>query len=110
MISDENNSEYQKAGDFGGFCLAWSIWYLENRLMNPDVNQKILVKKLIDKLSSMNVTFVEYIRNYANKINESRIKYFKKIGIHESNISDLNLKHKDDMLLIDYLVDKYKSL
>jgi len=108
MISDENNVEYQKAGDFGGFCLAWSIWYLENRLMNPDVSQSVLVKKLIGKISNSDIKFIEYIRNYANKINESRIKYLTNIGIHLHNTSDLHLHHKDDMMLIDYLVNKYK--
>jgi len=107
MISDENNADYQKAGDFGGFCLAWSIWYLENRLMNPDIEQSVLVKKLIKKLGSLDIKFIEYIRNYANKINESRVKYLTKIGIHKNNISDLNFKHKDDMLLIEYLIGKY---
>lgn len=110
MISDENNTEYQKAGDFGGFCLAWSIWYIENRLMNPDIEQSVLVKKLIKKLGSLDIKFIEYIRNYANKINESRVKYLEKIGISKTNISDLNLKNKDDMILTKYLVNKYSNL
>jgi len=110
MISDENNTDYQKAGDFGGFCLAWSIWYLENRLMNPDVEQKSLVKKLINKINSHDIKFIEYIRNYANKINESRVKYLTKIGINKLTVSDLNFKNKDDMILIKYLVNKYSNL
>ena len=110
MISDENNTEYQKAGDFGGFCLAWSIWYLENRLMNPDIGQSILVKKLINKINNLDIKFIEYIRNYANKINESRIKYLTNIGIHKNNISDLNLQHHDDIKLVNYLVNKYSNL
>jgi hypothetical protein len=109
MISDENNNDYQKAGDFGGFCLAWSIWYLENRLINPDIEQSVLVKKLLNKLNSLDIKFIEYIRNYANKINEARVKYLKKIGIHTNNTSDLNLKHDDDMLLIKYLINKYSN-
>jgi len=110
MISDENNVEYQKAGDFGGFCLAWSIWYLENRLINPDIEQSVLVKKLINKLGSLDIKFIEYIRNYANKINESRVKYLEKIGINKTNVSDLNFKNRDDMILIKYLVNKYSNL
>jgi hypothetical protein len=109
MISDENNAEYQKAGDFGGFCLAWCIWYLENRLMNPDIDQISLVKKLINKLGSLDIKFIEYIRNYANKINDSRVKYLTKIGINKFNISDLNLKNKDDILLTKYLINKYSG-
>lgn len=30
-MSDENNPVNKKAGDFGGFCLAWCLWYLETK-------------------------------------------------------------------------------
>ena len=36
-ISDENNNLNLKPGDFGGFCLAWCLWYLETKLINSIV-------------------------------------------------------------------------
>ena len=110
MISDENNEKYKKAGDFGGFCLAWCIWWVENRLLNPTIGPKIVVKKLLKKLSHLDIKFIEYIRNYANKINKSRVKYLKKIGISRYDISNINMSEEDEMKIINFIIQRYKNL
>lgn len=104
MISDENNIDYVKAGDFGGFCLAWCLWYVENRLKNPSILPKTLVKKLINKVASLNIKFIEYIRNYANKINIERVKYLHDIGINEYNTSNLNMNIQDEIKLLSFII------
>jgi len=104
MISDENNIEYKKPGDFGGFCLAWCIWYIENRMLNPNIEQKTVVMKLIKKLSTIDNKFIEYIRNYANKINKKRIEYYKLIGIKDSNISNLHINQHDEDKVIKFII------
>jgi hypothetical protein len=110
MISDENNSNYQKPGDFGGFCLAWCIWYVEHRLKNPDILPKVLVGKIIKKISNLNIKFIEYIRNYANKINLERIKYLTSIGIPEKNTSNVNMKNREELHITQYLIKSYSSI
>ena len=50
-ISNEENMYNQKMGDFGGYCLAWCLWYIEHRLKNLKANPKILVKKNITKIN-----------------------------------------------------------
>ena len=90
-ISDEQNIMHQKRGDFGGFCLAWCLWYLETKLKNPDIESKTLVEKLINKLNKLDIFFIEYIRNYSNKINKKRIEYMKQSGISDKNISNIIL-------------------
>ena len=107
-LSDEKNPVTQKAGDFGGFCLAWCLWYLETKLKNPDIQSKILVEKLINKLNQSELKFIEYIRNYSNKINKKRIEYMKEIGIDEKEISNIHLSNNNDDKLTDYLVNKSK--
>jgi hypothetical protein len=109
-ISDEMNLINTKPGDFGGFCLAWCIWYIETRLNNPDIDTKILVLKIINKLNKMDYKFSEHIRNYSNKINEKRINYLKKIGINEKDISNINYTFDDEMLLANFLIKKYNGL
>ena len=109
-ISDENNVRNQKAGDFGGFCLAWCLWYLENRLKNPEVSPKTLVEKLINMMSRMDIKFVEYIRNYSTKINEKRIEYLEKIGIDNKMISNVNLDSNADNKLTTYLINSFSNL
>ena len=46
-ISDENNILNTKFGDFGGYCLAWCIWYVEHRVINKGIDSKILIRKTL---------------------------------------------------------------
>jgi hypothetical protein len=108
-LSDDNNPLNKKAGDFGGFCLAWCLWYLETKLKNPLINSKTLVPKLIHKISNSDINFNEYIRNYSNKINEKRVEYLKKIGIDEKEISNVHLTINNDSKLTDILIKAYNS-
>jgi hypothetical protein len=109
-ISDETNLINKKAGDFGGFCLAWCLWYLETKLKNPDVDSKTLVSKLIHKMTKLDIKFSEYIRNYSNKINEKRVKYLENIGFNPKTISNVYLTNELDIKLTNYLINKFSSL
>jgi len=108
-LSDENNPSNKKAGDFGGFCLAWCLWYLETRIKNPTVDPKTLVSKLIQKILNSDLKFNEYIRNYSNKINEKRVDYLKQMGIDEREISNVHLTIDNDSVVADYLIKAYNS-
>ena len=92
-LSDENNSMNQKMGDFGGYCLAWSIWYAEHKMINLKVEPKDLIRKTINRFMKMNVKPMEYIRNYANYISKFRLGYLKKIGVPENVASNENLNN-----------------
>ena len=109
-ISDELNLINMKAGDFGGFCLAWCIWYIETRIKNSGIDPKTLVLKIINKLNKMEYKFSEHIRNYSNKINEQRIKYIKNIGINEKDISNIYLTNDIDSILTEYLIKIYNGV
>ncbi len=105
-LSDENNLFNQKFGDFGGYCLAWCLWYIEHKLLNIKVKPTDLVRKTINKLLIMKIKPMEYIRNYANFINKYRLAYLKEIGIPENIVSNENFnKHYTD--LIDKSIIKY---
>jgi hypothetical protein len=108
-ISDELNPLNQKSGDFGGFCLAWCTWYLEHRIKNSKINQKDLVKKLIKKMSSMDISFMEYIRNYANKLNEERVLNLIKAGIDEKKISNTIIDNKTNNILNKFLITQFSK-
>lgn len=106
-ISDENNLGNIKAGDYGGFCLAWCLWYVESRMKNQSIMQKDLVSKLITRILGLDIKFSEYIRNYANKINEKRIKYLKKINIDMKEISNIHNTHDIDIKITNFLISKF---
>ena len=61
-ISNEENMYNQKMGDFGGYCLAWCLWYIELRLKNLKANPKVLVRKTLNKLMDIKLKPDEYIR------------------------------------------------
>jgi hypothetical protein len=109
-ISDENNLINIKAGDFGGFCLAWCLWYLETKLINQNVDSKTLVTKLIHKIMKLDIKFSEYIRNYSNKINKKRIKYLSNIGINPKEISNINITSDSNIKITNYLINRFNSL
>jgi hypothetical protein len=106
-ISNENNLLNQKVGDFGGFCLAWCIWYIETRISNINIEPKTLVNKLISRLNNKNIKFSEYIRNYSHKINNCRIEYLLNIGIDKKMISNLYFDNNTEKLLTNYIINKF---
>ena len=87
-ISDENNKMNQKMGDFGGYCLAWCMWYIEHRIANKNINPKHLIRKTLNKLMKLELKPNEYIRNYANHINKKRVNWLVKNGIPEKETSN----------------------
>lgn len=103
-LSDENNILYQKPGDFGGYCLAWCLWYLELRINNYKFTAKQLVKKAIDKLLKKENNFIIFIRNYANTIDKFRMKHIIKAGVDEKNVSNKVFKNEDLNKVIDYVI------
>jgi hypothetical protein len=103
-ISNENNVYNQKLGDFGGYCLAWTCWYLEHRLINTKIDPKTLISKTIKKMINSKINFNEYIRNYANELNNSRIKILKKIGIPKKKISNEVLENNHQDMIKEFLI------
>ena len=87
-LSDENNNMNMKLGDFGGYCLAWSIWYIEHRLANNSIEPKVLIRKTLNKFMGMKLKPHEYIRNYANMLNKERVSWLVKTGIPENLTSN----------------------
>lgn len=109
-LGNENHPLNKKAGDFGGFCLAWCLWYIETRLKNQLIEPKILIQKIIQKLLDSELKFTEYIRNYANNINKKRIEYLKNIGLDEKIISNSNLSLRDDSVIEKYLINNNQNI
>jgi hypothetical protein len=57
--------EQRKAGDPGGFCAAWSAWYADIRMANPDLSREYIVNYSVDLLYKKPESFTEFIRNYS---------------------------------------------
>lgn len=105
-LSDENNPMNQKMGDFGGYCLAWTLWYIEHRNMNKKIEPKKLIRKTLNKFLSMKLKPDEYIRNYANSINKERIKLLKQIGLTEKEASNEALTTTNYNKIVEFIKKK----
>ena len=108
-LSKETDPYRQKSGDFGGYCLAWCIWYVEHRLMNPKTHPKVLIEKTLSKLVNRKESLMEYIRNYANTINISREKIMKDIGIPKKLISNEILPDNYHVKLYNHIIQTLKK-
>jgi hypothetical protein len=93
-----------KADAYDGMCLTYSIMYLQLRIMNPDVDQKDIVKYMIKKSKSEMIdTILKYakyieenLKNVSNQIissdnklyDETRFKNIKFIVVNKRNDID----------------------
>ena len=102
-LSDENNVLNQKPGDFGGYCLAWCLWYLELRLNNSKYSAKQLVKKAISKVLKRENSMMTFIRNYANTIDKFRLELLEKAGVGRKEASNKLLKNNDMFKVINFV-------
>lgn len=68
-----------KSTDPKGFCVAWSIWYADVRMSNPQLQREQVVEMAHEKLRSSDLSFTTFIRSYAEFISKLS-KDFKSAG------------------------------
>ena len=109
LISSDSDPDNKKQGDPAGYCLAWTFWYLELRLNNPDIDSKILVenalKKIVNRDSNSNQV-LDYIRNYSHELDKLKNNFLKDCGIKKNDYYNSNFSDKD----LDIILDKIKIL
>ena len=108
-ISDENNPISQVKGDFGGFCLAWCIWYIEERIRN-NISGRKMIPKLIKTMLNKNIDFMTYIRNYGNKLSEDKIKLLQNAEIEPKDYYKENYTKDIILKLQKMYLKKIKKL
>jgi hypothetical protein len=103
MVDGEEYFHNQKIGDPKGYCLAWSMWFIDIVLGNTDVNVNDLMKNFFSRKSiseliseeeestvSVESTnyYLDFIRRYAHKLDSEKNKILKSIGVLNYNIYD----------------------
>jgi hypothetical protein len=106
----ENIDNNIKVGDFGGFCAAWTIWFIEHHMINKSKNTKKLISKLLNHIiltSSSKLPYgkiVHYIRGYADKINTRIKNLFKNNKWNYDDYTSKERTYELDDILINYLI------
>jgi hypothetical protein len=90
---DGNSLYISKVGD-QGFCCAWCFWFVELYINNTKYDLKSLVSKSIKKLINTKYTFIDYIRNYANYLNNKIEELLLEYNIPNKFINNLSLEDK----------------
>lgn len=54
----------KKGVDPGGYCTMWCIWYIDMRLIHPNIDREKLIKKAITKIENKTDDFAKFIRSY----------------------------------------------
>jgi len=101
------NKLIKKIGGPGGFCVGWCLWYLEQRskyLVDPIK----LAKKLIIKIKSKNISFLNLIRDYTEKLLDIRNDILNKLDITiievvNNNITPEQVKELEKLVKIEVL-------
>ena len=94
------------------------------RMKNKNVDQKKMIsnvyKKIIDKNLERNkekskytpgdYSFVDYIRNYAGKLDIEKNKLLKKAGVNKDDFYNLIMRKEDKEKLIKYITKEFLKI
>jgi len=96
LTSGDDVDKNLNLGDPYGYCLAWTIWFIEIRLSDPDTSDRELIEKALnrnmtnillsdmlpedDLIGSKNY-YLDFIRRYAIMLDERKNEFLEKIGI-----------------------------
>ena len=111
LLDTNELKKYKNIGDPGGYCAAWSLWYVDIRLQYQNVLRNEIIKKILNKYRYNNISIRSIIRNYIKNITDLRDKYFIKIGFDINNWINFDITNKqyDDLLNLLYSdIDKSK--
>ena len=103
-INDFQNIEshslyvYKNFNEVFGFCLAWVFWYLEHRIINKNVKNYILIKKLRNKIIKDKFEIHDIIRSYGQKLKNYNSDSYKR---HDLNTYHGDIQEENILNLID---------
>ena len=81
------NNDNRNNKDPGGYCGAWSLWWADLRLSNPDIPYKNLIQLALNQIKTSDIGFTEFIRKYSIFLTNNRISLFKELKV---SIKDRN--------------------
>jgi hypothetical protein len=115
VISDDSNYNIRKLGDPNGYCLAWTLWFLELRINNPDITAKEIMKNNIGSIIKSNAVnadklFINFIRNYAANLDKEKNKFMINANININSIYDLNLGNDNLQKLMKKLKNDFMNI
>ena len=90
-LSAEGLEGFRKIGDPGGFCLTWSLAYIDLRLSNPDIPPKKLLDSAINIIHNKGLRIVDYIRLYTKIIYRLREDILETVELTYDDLLAFNM-------------------
>jgi hypothetical protein len=106
LLENIETQTCKRIGDPNGFCGAWCIWWVYQRMNNLNISND-LSSYLINTIKSDNISFKNIIRNFSGKITDIRDKTLKKYNL---DINDWISGNYNDMILDNIEKDVLKLL
>jgi hypothetical protein len=101
-----SNETYTAINEAKGLCVAWTFWYLEHKILNYNIDSKILIVKLKNKLIKDKKSIIDIIRGYAEKLERYKNNLLISYGIKVNEIYKLNyLDSKRNLFFKNILKD-----
>jgi hypothetical protein len=75
-VQDKEREKIETDPEFG-FCSAWSLFWVELRLLNPDIEREELIQISLDYIKKSKLSLTQFIRSYSNQIVSFSKKYKK---------------------------------
>jgi hypothetical protein len=127
LVDGENYDDSKNLGDPGGYCLAWSLWFIDVVLAHSDKTVKYIMQNFFDRKNINQILseeegdkeyiisdnyYLDFIRRYAHKLDNEKNKILISIGIKKYNFYKILMGDKDLKSIItlfeinpDYTVD-----
>jgi ankyrin repeat protein len=100
-VSSDADNNNRKLGDPIGYCLAWTFWFIEFRILNDNaIDNKLFDETLqwmIEKYKHEKNPVLGYIRDYSKKLDKIKNEFLIDAGIPESEL--YNISYSDENLL-----------
>lgn len=113
-FSNDNDISVRKLGDPQGYCLAWTYWYLELRINNPDEYPSDLIKKSLKQIINTSYgkdsTFIDFIRKYSRYLDDEKNKFLLESGIAKDRLYNLNMTKKEQDKIVSHIKEKFTQV
>jgi ankyrin repeat protein len=69
---DVSESQNEYIGDPEGYCVAWSLWYVDMRITLQTITRTKLIKYIMQQIGEKHMKYRSIIRNYSRNITKIR--------------------------------------
>ena len=102
----DSNEDTKNIGDPGGFCAAWCLWYVDNRIKYNSIKREFIIEKIITQTKIKKIPLKQLIRNYSKNITYVRDKLLHQINIDINDWANDNYNNEQFNTLVQLIIDE----